>query len=202
MRKILIAAVAGAALIGGGAIAIAATQGGTSANAPPLGGPHRMMEEADADRDGAVSRAEFDAGVRARFERMDANRDGALTREEQRAARELFRQAHPRPERDANNDGALSRDEFLAGPNAMFDRMDANRDGRLTAEERPAHRGEGRRGHGMRHGGGMRGADANNDGSVSLAEFTARSSEMFSRMDANGDGSLTPADREARRQQR
>jgi len=36
----------------------------------------------DRNHDGAITRAEWDAGETARFERIDANRDGVVTREE------------------------------------------------------------------------------------------------------------------------
>lgn len=202
MRKILIAAAAGAALIAAG-VAVAETAGAPAPGAAPAGGPHRMMEEADTNHDGTISRAEFNTGVQARFARLDTNRDGSLSREEMQAGRpdrgpggpghEGHRgRGHRNP--DANNDGVTTRQEFLAGPTAMFERLDANHDGRLTAEERPQ-RGEGRH---ERHS--MRGADSNRDGRVTLAEYTARSEQMFTRMDANSDGQLTQADREARRQ--
>lgn len=49
----------------------------------PRGGPGgRMLQGADADGDGQVSRAEVEAAVRARFDQMDANHDGVITRDE------------------------------------------------------------------------------------------------------------------------
>ena len=41
---------------------------------------------------------------------------------------------------DANGDKAISQAEFVAGALARFDRMDANKDGKVTAEERQAMR--------------------------------------------------------------
>lgn len=41
---------------------------------------HRMAMLADANRDGAISRAEFDAAAAQRFARLDTNRDGKLDR--------------------------------------------------------------------------------------------------------------------------
>ena len=48
----------------------------------------------DANNDGALSRAEFDAQGSAMFTRLDANSDGQVTREEAAAARP---QRGPRP---------------------------------------------------------------------------------------------------------
>ncbi|MCX7285111.1 MAG: EF-hand domain-containing protein [Novosphingobium sp.] len=51
-----------------------------------MGGGMRMMAMADTNKDGAVSRAEFDAGVKMHFDMADANKDGKITPEERRAA--------------------------------------------------------------------------------------------------------------------
>src|SRR3546814_17190290 len=57
------------------------------------------------------------------------------------------------------------------------------------------------RGHHMGHG-EMRGdmfakLDANSDGKVTKAEFTAKPLEMFGKADANKDGTVTPEERKA-----
>lgn len=49
-----------------------------------MGGHMAMM--ADANKDGTVTRAEFDAGVKSHFDMADANKDGKITPEERRAA--------------------------------------------------------------------------------------------------------------------
>jgi hypothetical protein len=53
------------------------------------GGLFRM---ADADKDGAVSKAEFVNTALQRFDRLDANHDGTVTRDEAKAARDNMRQ--------------------------------------------------------------------------------------------------------------
>lgn len=57
-----------------------------------MGGP-MLMAMADANKDGSVSRAEFDAAVKAHFDKVDGNHDGKITREERRAA---FQSMRPR----------------------------------------------------------------------------------------------------------
>ncbi len=211
IRKILVAGAALAALTGAG-IAYAQQQ----PDAPPLG-PGGFMRALDANNDGAITRGEFDAGRATRFAAQDADRNGSLAGDELRRPRgpdgarggpDGGRGRGDRGERhgpgrmnpDANNDGVITRDEFLAGPIAMFDRMDANDDGRLTDAEKPDMR---RMHHRMgRHGGGMRHADANNDGTVTRAEYDAQGAQTFTRMDANSDGQLNEADRAAHRAQR
>lgn len=102
---------------------------------------------------------------------------------------------------DANGDGAIDRSE--AGQSerfaARFDEMDKNKDGKLTADERPQWRG-GR--HGGR-GGHMMKADADKDGRISQAEAAAdpKLAERFKDMDANKDGYVDRTDRELRGRQ-
>lgn len=50
-----------------------------------------MFNQADANRDGRVSREEARSGALALFARMDTNRDGTVSVEERRAAREGMR---------------------------------------------------------------------------------------------------------------
>ncbi len=54
-----------------------------------MGGMIAMM--ADANKDGTVTRAEYDAAVKAHFDKADANHDGKITPEERRAAFKAMR---------------------------------------------------------------------------------------------------------------
>lgn len=49
-------------------------------------GPFGMIGMADADRNGTVTRAEYDAAAKARFDKADTNHDGKITPDERRAA--------------------------------------------------------------------------------------------------------------------
>ncbi|MCD6360951.1 MAG: EF-hand domain-containing protein [Armatimonadetes bacterium] len=96
---------------------------------------------------------------------------------------------------DTNKDGKISKDEF-PGRDEVFDRIDANGDGFITEDEAAAI--------GNRRGGGQRGQmdpaqrwqrmlerqDTNKDGKISKDEFPGRD-EVFDRIDANGDGFIT-----------
>ncbi len=53
-----------------------------------MGRMGRMMAQADADKDGKLSAAEFAGQQGSRFDRMDENKDGQLTK----AERDAFRQ--------------------------------------------------------------------------------------------------------------
>ena len=105
------------------------------------------------------------------------------------------------PKIDANGDGVISKAEAAAVPRlaAKFDQLDANKDGKLSAAERP------QRGHGMRnggrHGGRMQALDTDKDGRISRAEANAGNAalaERFTRMDVNKDGYVDRADGQQR----
>ncbi len=60
---------------------------------PPPGGPRgfgggRMLERADANRDGFVSREEFRAQAAAQFDRQDLNKDGQVDAAERQQLRQ------------------------------------------------------------------------------------------------------------------
>lgn len=56
------------------------------------GGPRQFVGgTVDANKDGGVTQAEFEAAALARFERADANKDGQVTAAERQAAREARR---------------------------------------------------------------------------------------------------------------
>ncbi len=111
-----------------------------------------------------------------------------------------------RPTLDKNGDGVIDRAEAAAHPRLAghFDTLDKNKDGKLSADERPqrGHRMGGHRGGG--HGGMMKQLDADGDGRISKAEAAKqpRFAEHFARMDANGDGYVDARDRELRGKQR
>jgi Ca2+-binding EF-hand superfamily protein len=106
---------------------------------------------ADADGNGVLSRTEVERALprlAPDFDRIDRNRDGGVSREElsahlhagksgsRVAAGDAFAEHFRRA--DGNGDGALSRAECernLPRLAAKFDRIDRDRDGRLTREE-------------------------------------------------------------------
>ena len=134
-----------------------------------------------------------------RFQGMDTNRDGVITRREWRGSDTSFR-AH-----DWNGDGVLSGDEVRVGAvrqmnrtddytaarrpsfydwtQSGFDRLDANRDGRISQDE-------------WRYDYQMfRRADQNNDNILSRREFLNADTDMdrednFDNLDANNDGRI------------
>lgn len=111
------------------------------------GGGRGGFEGADANNDGNVTREEFLARPTEMFNRLDANHDGVVQASErpQRPERQAQdgerRERADRPNPDTNGDGSFSRAEFTAMGAGMFERLDANSDGRVTQEEAQAGRG-------------------------------------------------------------
>ncbi|MFD1036430.1 EF-hand domain-containing protein [Sphingomonas hankookensis] len=112
-------------------------------------------------------------------------------------------------------DGVLTREEALARADKRFDKLDTDRDGKISAAERSAMTARppqgdddampGRGGRGGRGGGGGRmleRADTNRDGVVTRDEYRAVASAMFDRQDANKDGRIDAAERQQWREQR
>jgi hypothetical protein len=128
------------------------------AQTPPMGPPPAMNPmAADANHDGIVTRDEYLADAEQRFAQMDADHDGRVTRKEREAYRDAMRDrriadgaAPPPPppggqgpegrrpdDRGPGGPGGgdMTRADYMARAAERFDRMDANRDGRLDATE-------------------------------------------------------------------
>lgn len=186
----------GALFVGGLAashLAFAQPDGGDGARGPRGGG---LMAMVDANKDGAITKAELTAALEGRFAKLDANRDGKLTKEDRdmlRARRLDARFAAL----DADHNGQISKGEFVAG---------AQHRGRPDADGAPGgpegHRWGGGRHHGGRGGGMMMGGpgrDADKDGVVTKAEFMAGPLAMFDKADTNHDGTVSADELKAAR---
>lgn len=115
--------------------------------------------------------------------------------------------AKPRVQLDTNKDGVIDRAEAAKAPKLLqrFDQLDKNKDGKLSADERPQMGGKHRRG--AMHGGHgrMMAMDTDKDGRISRAEAMsapAKAGERFDRMDVNKDGYVDRADMQARMAQK
>jgi len=129
----------------------AAAHGGKRGFGP--GGPAMLFDEADADRDGKLTRAEFDAWREQHFAAVDQDGDGKLTGEELVAAANRRRAAARIERHDADGDGTLSMEEMAPRSERMFSRLDRDEDGVVTQEELSRHGKHGKRG---KHGDGRR----------------------------------------------
>lgn len=99
-----------------------------------------ILEKADADRDGFITREEYAAARAAQFDRMDRNKDGSVTRAD------FGRLARFKPDAverlmsvlsaaDSDRDGRITRAELQSAPMPVFERGDSDGDGRLARDE-------------------------------------------------------------------
>ena len=81
--------------------------------------------EMDIDKDGKISKDEFNAHAKEEYKNKDKNKDGKITKDECGKFDKL------------NTDGNdfLSEEEFVKGHAGMFEKMDADKDGFVTQDE-------------------------------------------------------------------
>lgn len=157
---------------------------GWSQDAGPGAGGLAFIQHLDQDGDGLVSVDEF-PGSQDQFQYLDADGDGYLDADEA-PKRPPHGPADPYKmlaEFDADGDGQLSADEF-PGPDEHFDNLDSDGDGFLNQEELLAGRP------GPPEGAGFENDDTDQDGKVSLSEFSGPE-DLFQRLDRDGDGYIT-----------
>lgn len=144
----------------GAALAASSTSPTTAAKDPAKREQRveRMIKRLDANKDGKVSKLEMEAAMNTTFAAVDTSKDGFLSKQEIDAGKDAlkaYRQkvkaepnanlAKPAPlpkgvvkhfdKIDANKDGKLSKEELDRVADRMFQRRDANKDGFITAQE-------------------------------------------------------------------
>lgn len=182
--------------LGTGAL-LAQTAGPKPGMAPQRGA--LFFQQMDADKDGKVTKAEFDAYRAATFKAADKNGDGSISREEFAAfgdgrRAEFLDRMFTRL--DKNGDGKITADELPQRRALLpaFERVDRNRDGFITVEEftRMARGRQAARIKTM-----FEGFDTNRDGKITAEEASAQGRAWIMRADANGDGAVTLAELQA-----
>lgn len=145
-----------------------------------------LLKVADTDKDGKISKAEFEARQDGLFTEVDKDKDGSITpkemREYRKAKMEAFRAANPRPERaDADAPKDKKHEEH------------AMNDARRHGEDRHGAKGWGEGRHGGKGAGFMliRMADKDENGQLSKAEATDAGAKLFERLDRNKDGVIS-----------
>ncbi len=115
---------------------------GTEHDRPDFHSPAEAMLKYDANKDGKVTRAELEAGLRAEFAAADKDHNGVLDLDEMRAvneARVRDDSSTASPLVDFKQHGYITFDEFAAGPRSEFDELDRNGDGVLSEQELHPH---------------------------------------------------------------
>jgi hypothetical protein len=144
----------------------------------------------DMNNDNRVTRSEWPGDERL-FTRLDANRDGSVTMQEytQGAGFNLDALGGPAyrfTNIDANNDGWVTRNEWQMG-NADFDRLDINRDNRISRFEFENDTASDNDNRAPRQ---FNSIDANRDGWLTRSE-SRMSNVQFDRLDSNNDNRIS-----------
>jgi Ca2+-binding EF-hand superfamily protein len=167
----------------------------------------RMIRMFDENRDGKVTKEEFDAYVKNRFAEADLNNDGRISDDDlppmMRGRNVLSGESGPMMGRggmhggmmmgflrgaDANKDGVITLEEALAHAGKSFAQFDKNKDNAVDKADFEAMSKE-MADYQVKRFIHRYGADK--DGKVSREQFTKQAKERFARADANGDGTLT-----------
>ena len=198
MHKLLFSLAAlGGVVLGGGAL-----------GAPLFAEDPDLFSQLDANKDGFISDGEVEGSKKSLFDRLvrvsDENDDKKLSKDEFAKGTQKSAEAKPplagEPGRagrpggegapnikdfltrlDKNGDGKISKDEAPERMKESFDRLDANKNGFIEAEEFARTAGA----LGGRQAGAPPGTPAPGGGDAKAAE------EQFAKHDANSDGKLT-----------
>lgn len=163
---------------------IAATLAVTSIAAPSFAArqkpdPERraeaMMQRLDTNGDKKISLEEIQASAASAFKTYDADGNGQVTRDEIKTKRQAFREA--RKEWKAAN-AKTGEEKAGADKTAAMEKLKAMRPAMLPGM-RPKM---------------FKQADADKNGTLSLAEVSEQAGRMFKNRDKNGDGFIDAAD--------
>jgi Ca2+-binding EF-hand superfamily protein len=97
-----------------------------------------LLQPYDTNKDGILTRAELEAGLKADFAAADTNHDGRLDEEETRAVNEQRWSQNASTTStlvDWNHDGYVDFAEFAATARSLFVQLDRNGDGQLEPED-------------------------------------------------------------------
>ncbi len=174
----------------------------------------RRLARLDTDRDGKITRQEFDARAGVLFERFDLTRDGRITDDDLPPflrGRDVLKDetALVRGRRgfrrwmlrrlvaaDADKDGIITREEALAAAGKRFERHDRNRDGVIDEADREAMNKEmaAYRAQRFLHRNG-----AGPDGKLTREQYFKSAKQRFTERDINNDGRIDRQDYAPRR---
>ncbi len=98
-----------------------------------------FLRGAQVDKDGAIPLDEVIKVAGERFDRMDRNHDGKLDRADREMARTEMTDYRVKRilHRFGSTDGKITREQAFKVAGEMFDRLDRNKDGVISRDERP-----------------------------------------------------------------
>jgi Ca2+-binding EF-hand superfamily protein len=104
-----------------------------------------ILARVDTDKDGKISKAEFDAESATLFQRLDKNSDGKIASDEvpthHWGGKDGGKGGGMLGRMDTDKDGKITKAEFTVAEDKMFQKLDTNGDGVITADEmQAAHR--------------------------------------------------------------
>ena len=114
------------------------------AGGPMEGGPQRLFQQFDANKDGSVTQAEIDTGRADQLKKFDADGNGTLSLDEYRA---LWIETMKEPivrsfqSYDEDGDAKVTIAEFSERLDDLVQRLDHNHDGKIDANEMVARAG-------------------------------------------------------------
>lgn len=151
-------------------------------------GPQVTFEQLDTNGDGFVTAEEMQAHAESRFMALDTDGDGAVSLEEMKAKFAQGQGDKKKGERgakkmekmfskmDANGDGKLTADEMKPKGDRhtkMIERLDTDKDGKISKAEFDAHKAEREGKRAERKAKMFKKLDTNGDGVISEEEFNA-----------------------------
>jgi Ca2+-binding EF-hand superfamily protein len=151
----------------------------------------RLVRRFDHDRDGKITKDEFDRYARDRFAMRDLNSDGKITDEDLPPAmrgREGRSWRWRRDSRDGERGGPSTLERMIRRFDRVFQRFDRNDDGVIDASDVDAGVAERVAYSSKRF---LHRYDQNRDGKVTTDEFNRFAKERFAFFDLNDDGRIT-----------
>ena len=159
-------------------------------------GNHKLdFAQVDTNNDAKITKDEAKGGFLKYFDKIDADADGAITSAEFDAMKAMHKgkgKGHKQPtfaKVDTNNDGKITKNEAKGRLLKGFDKIDTDADGAITSAEFELVKkmGKGKRDQKLT----FTMVDANNDGSIAKSEAKGRLLKHFDRIDADNNGQLS-----------
>jgi hypothetical protein len=139
MRKTVLTALTASLLIAGAASAATPAAGTAAPGSKRAEWRQALFERIDANRDGTISRAEYQAWIDGRFAKLDANGDGTVDADEVATSPATAARVQKHAERfvrryDTSGNGNVTKADFETREMQRFDRLGNGADS-ITEEQ-------------------------------------------------------------------